>query len=275
MLPALVLCTLLCPAFGFGHAQAVALARRAATPGAARRSATQLAVTAVPAELSQPEWLPELTACCALSNDDGSKDSRMGAVLEWLQTMLVQLELGGTEELDGPLPEMEDDELDEDFVNTARPWLHAKAFHDIACEPAAFGEQIWSSAVAADYLAPGGVGGTVLLLLPSQIPLALFERVAATVSSSVTTYLNGKVLVTACHPDTEKVHERTPVPLLRLFLDEPDLLVEGGSMVSQLAGAFKPCLSPSHVQAPPSSQSKIATSLDLTVRGFIPGHVAE
>ena len=37
----------------------------------------------------------------------------MGAVLEWLQTMLVQLELGGTEELDGPLPEMEDDELDD------------------------------------------------------------------------------------------------------------------------------------------------------------------
>lgn len=214
---------LLCPALGFGQS---ALAQRpvAATRGAA----IKLSSVALPAELSEPAWLPELNACCALSNDDGDKDMRMGNVLEWLQTMLVQLELGNTEELDGP--QEEDDELDEDFVNTARPWLHAKAFHDIACEPAAFGERMWSCILDADFLAEGGVGGTVLLLLPSQLPLSLFERITASVSSSITTHLNGKVTVTGCHPDCVKAHERTPVPLLRIFLDDPQLLVEGGSM---------------------------------------------
>ena len=222
-----VLAAVLCPALGFGSTHSVA--RRASLQdGAVRAPKVQLAVT-VPSELLQPDWLPELTACCTLSNDDGSKDARMGAVLDWLQPMLVQLELGGTEELDGPMEE--DDELDDEFVRAARPWLHAKAFHDIMCEPSAFGEQIWTSVMDADYLAPGGTGGTVLLLLPSQIPLVLFERVTRSVSSSIAANLNDKVLVTGCHPDNMKAHERTPVPLLRIFLDEPDLLVEGGSMV--------------------------------------------
>ena len=47
-------------------------------------------------------------------------EQRMGAVLEWLQTMLVELELGSTDSLDGAGSE-EADELDDDFVATARP----------------------------------------------------------------------------------------------------------------------------------------------------------
>ena len=182
----------------------------------------------LPAELSEPAWLPELAACCALSNKDGNPDERMGIVLEWLQTMLVKLELGVTEELDGQLPE--DEELDDDFVNTARPWLHAKAFHDISCEPANFGQTMWSYIEQADFLQEGGSGGTVLLLLPSQIPLGLFEQVAASVGSSIGSRVGDKVSVTGCHPDHAQAHERTPVPLIRIFRDEPDLLVEGGSM---------------------------------------------
>lgn len=193
------------------------------------RAAVQLAV---PTELAAPLWQAELQACCALSTgsgtNDGASDARMGLVLEWLQTMLVQLELGGTAELDGA---EEDDELDEDFVNTARPWLHAKAFHDIACDPPAFSETLWAHVEGADYLRPGGAGGTMLLLLPSALSLSLFEAVTESVANGVSANVNADIIVTGCHPDATKAHERTPVPLLRVFLDAgEDMLVEGGSM---------------------------------------------
>lgn len=148
-----------------------------------------------------------------------SSDERMGGVLEWLQTMLVQIELGD-----------EDDELDEDFVATARPWLHTKAFHDVACDSSEFASRLWEFIGDADYLGPEGSGGTLLLLLPTQLPLSLFDTIVASVGDGVRANLNANVLVFGCHPDADKVSQKTPVPLIRLFLDSPDLLVEGGSM---------------------------------------------
>ncbi len=42
--------------------------------------------------------------------------------------------------------------------------------------------------------------------------------------------LGDGVVVDACHPSSETKSKRTPTPLLLLFADAPDLLVEGGSL---------------------------------------------
>ena len=196
-----------------------------ANAGSVRRVRT--AVMSAPAQLAEAAWLPELQACCAVSDAAGPEEAspqRMGAVLEWLQKMLVELELGNTEELDGE----EEDELDDDFVSAARPWLHTKAFHDISADD--FAEQLWGHVTAANYLLPNGEGGSLLLLLPSRLPLSLFEKVTSTMSSSVAAELNSAVVVSGFHADAEQAKNRSPVPVIQLFLDSPDLLVDGGSM---------------------------------------------
>ena len=187
---------------------------------------------ATPAVLAEAGWLPELQACCAVSaatsKAEDSGDARMGSVLQWLQTMLVNLELGSTMELDGV-----EDELDDGFVSAARPWLHTKAF--FAIEAPDFSQALWQQISGAEYLQPGGAGGSLLLLLPSALPLTLFEQVAESVRRGVATDLNPAVVVSGYHPDTEAVDKQSPTPVLQLFLDSEDLLVDGGSM-SDAAG---------------------------------------
>ena len=152
----------------------------AGTHGAhARRAAAAVGmsereVPPVPVELAEAQWLPEVVACCALASAAGKvgeSEERMGAVLTWLQTMLVELELGKTEELDGT----EEDELDGNFVSAARPWLHTKAFFDVPAQD--FAEELWEHVGSADYLLPDGSGGSLLLLLPSGLPFSLFSQV--------------------------------------------------------------------------------------------------
>ena len=114
----------------------------------------------------------------------------------------------------------------------ARPLRRRAAIFSYCAEPELLEGARWLACylTTGKHMAFYASFGTVLLLLPSQLPLSLFERITASVSSSITTHLNGKVTVTGCHPDCVKAHERTPVPLLRIFLDDPQLLVEGGSM---------------------------------------------
>ena len=198
--------------------------RLASAPVSSTSRTTVLAASAaLPAELESPAWLPDLQACCSLVDAAGSEsaqsDVRMGSVLEWLQMMLVQIELGD-----------EDEELDDDFVTTARPWLHAKAFHDVTCKPNEFTAKLWQHVCDAKYLEPDAEGGTLLLLLPTQLPYSLFDEVVQSVRKGVQSNLNGQVAVLGCHPDATSSSEKAPVPLIRLFLDSPDLLIEGGSM---------------------------------------------
>ena len=191
---------------------------------AAKRARNQPLVSMVPTELAEAAWLPELQACCALSSATGAEDmngeQRMGALLEWLQKMLVDLEMGnnGGEEDD------DDDELDPDFVNTARPWLHTKAFFDVAAQD--FTQTLWEHVSSAEYLQPGDEGGSLLLLLPSRLPLSLFHQVTDAVSEGAATHVNSAVVVTGCHPDAEEAARRSPIPAIQLFVDSPDLLVE-------------------------------------------------
>ena len=186
----------------------------------------------VPSELADAPWLPELQVCCAVAGADDaalSGEQRMGAVLEWLQVMLVELELGGTAELDGE----EVDELDNDFVDAARPWLHTKEFFDIKAQ--GFAQELWEHVSSADYLQPKGEGGAMLLLLPTPLPLSLFEEVTKTVSAGVGAHINPEVAVRGFHPDRTPKEQQSPVPIIQVFLDSPDLLVQGGSM-SDAAG---------------------------------------
>ena len=194
----------------------------------ARTAAAPVLLAAVPTELEDPAWLPELQACCSMAAAGEAAvagDARMGKVLEWLQTMLVELELGQTEELDGT----EEDELDEGFVSTARPWLHTKEFHDVACT-GEFLPSLWGHVSTADYLQPGGEGGTLLLLLPASMPLSLFDQVTDAVRDGVHASLNGEVRVNGFHPDAPSKASKSPVPVLQIFLDTPELFVDGGSM---------------------------------------------
>lgn len=194
-----------------------------------RINIVQMATT-VPAELADAAWLPELKACCAVSDAAAGPDedgaARMGTVLEWLQTMLVQLELGATKELDGE--DAEEDELDEGFVKTARPWLHTEEFYDV--QVADFPEQLWAHLNGADYLKPSAKGGAMLLLLPSRLPYSLFQQVTATVRDGVASHVNSEVTVSGYHPDSDQKAAQTPVPVIQVFLDSPDLLIDGGSM---------------------------------------------
>ena len=190
----------------------------------------------VPAALADASWLPELQATCAVSELAGGaelgSEQRMGAVLEWLQTMLVELELGSTDSLDDTGSE-EADELDDDFVATARPWLHTKEFFDIKAQ--GFAQELWEHVSSADYLQPKGEGGAMLLLLPTPLPLSLFEEVTKTVSAGVGAHINPEVAVRGFHPDRTPKEQQSPVPIIQVFLDSPDLLVQGGSM-SDAAG---------------------------------------
>lgn len=209
-----------------------AFSRHAVT--SAPRAATAVAAASVPDELQNARWVPEFMACCSMGTQEGDGDgeARLVTVLEWLQVMLVNLELGTTEELDGPTEE--EDELDEDFVSEARPWLHAKAFHDITGE-AGFTQRMWNYVVESDYLQQGGKGGTLLLLLPSRLPYSLFSEVTDDTMAAVQKHVNADIVIAGCHPDAPAKQNQAPVPLLRIFLDSPDLLVEGGSM-SDAAG---------------------------------------
>ena len=108
--------------------------------------------------------------------------------------------------------------------------LHTKAFFDIAFDTKkGFTQELWENVSGADYLRDGS-GGALLLLLPSRLPLTLFDRVTESLRAGVASDIGDSVSVTGFHPDAEKAHLRSPVPVVQVFADSPDLLVDGGSM---------------------------------------------
>ena len=148
----------------------------------------------------------------------------MGEVLNWLSQMLINLDL--SEEGDEPRADADDDdELDEDFVLTARPWLHTKEFHEVSSDGIAQG--LWGPITAAEYIRKDGEGGSMLLLLPQELSEPLLERIVKTVREVISTEVNPEVCVSGCHPTASKPSARSPVPLIQLFLDSPTLLVDG------------------------------------------------
>lgn len=179
-----------------------------------------------PAELAEAPWLVKVAQECPFA-ESRSGESRMGDVLEWLSTMLVTLELD--EGAGGASPVLdEDDELDEDFVNAARPWLHTKAFFDVPVNGLA--DAMWEQMEAATFLRPEGEGGSLVLLLPSALPMPLLDDICKTVKKVVAgTSVGTEISVTGCHPDRKSAVLRSPVPLIQLFSDRPGLLVDGGS----------------------------------------------
>jgi len=184
---------------------------------------------AAPSELLEAPWLSKVIEVCPFA-EGKSGEARMGQVLEWLSTMLVTLELSETSDV----ALEEDDELDEDFVNAARPWLHTKAFFDVSVD-GGVAESLWEHMIGADYLQPNGEGGSLILLLPTSMPKALFDEVVATVAETASLRINKELKVCGCHPEAGTAPSRSPVPLIQLFNDQPDLLVEGGS-ASDMAG---------------------------------------
>ena len=172
----------------------------------------------MPEELRDAAWHKEVVIACPFSGG-ASGETKMNEVLEWLSTMLVSLELN---EQDDEL-----DELDNDFVQVARPWLHSKAFFDVEVDNMV--TSLWSHLDGAEYLKTDGNGGTLILLMPSAMPFALLETVADSVSAAAA-QINPEIVVSACHPESTIASARCPVPLLRVFHDHPELLVEGASM---------------------------------------------
>jgi hypothetical protein len=206
---------------------------RTAPGSAVRAPAAAASTVGCPDDLRDAEWLPQVTACCAVSGasgeDNGDGSARMGEVLVWLQQMLVNQPMSSVADGDA-------EDLDDDFVQAARPWLHTKSFHDVT-DASQFSQRVWSPMAEADFLREDGEGGALLVLLPPALPLSLFEQITASVRASVHGNINREVEVLGCHPDvsSEEPSRQTPVPLIRLFKDSPDLLVDGGSM-SDAAG---------------------------------------
>ena len=188
------------------------------TPPAARAPAAVLSAIDCPKALLEAPWVGAFESSGESSE---SPELRMGEVLTWLSTMLVKLDL--VEDDDDM-----DDGLDENFVQTARPWLHTKEFFSVSGAGAV--QSLWSHAVGAPFLQQGGDGGAMLLLLPAGLPLPLFDSVVASVDEVLRASLNAELRVSGCHPDSHQPSARSPVPLIQLFLDNEDLLVDGGSL---------------------------------------------
>ena len=204
-----------------------AFAQQGVTSARLQRSSSTIFATAapgLPTALAKASWLAETMPAAEVgATGDAGGDALMGDVLEWLQKMLLGLELNEGDE------QAELDELDDDFVAIARPWLHTKGFH--VCGAATgleLATQVWSHVSAADYLQSGGSGGGLLLLLPGfTADRALFDRVLASVAEAASQSLGEGVKVSGGHPSSGVSSLRPPAPLLQIFLDSPDLLVDG------------------------------------------------
>jgi len=224
----LLLLALFASALSFAPQSIVQYTSKLRSRAFATRLASHIACSAaVPKELLEAAWLPKVAEACPFA-ESKSGDLRMGDVLEWLSVMLVTLDLNESSDADVQTAEEdeEEDELDEDFVNTARPWLHTKEFFDVGVDDMA--QALWGHMSAAEYLQPNGSGGSLVLLLPATLPLEVFNEVVATVAS-VAAQLNPELKTAGCHPDSGAQALRCPVPLVQLFNDNPELLVEGGS----------------------------------------------
>lgn len=227
--------------FGIILTCACAFAQHAAGSAQPRRAAAVVASGAaeptLPSALAAAQWAAPATPMPGMAvgaAGDGAGDAAMGGVLEWLQQMLLGLDLNEGE-LDGPPEEAAQlDELDDEFVDVARPWLHTKAFHVVGAPTGqALASQLWAHVQAADYLRPGGSGGSLLLLFPALAEnRELLESIAASVraAAEASDAIAEGIQVMGGHPEAEAVTARTPTPLIQLFLDAPDLLVEGGGL---------------------------------------------
>ena len=58
----------------------------------------------------------------------------------------------------------------------------------------------------------------------------MHAQVTASLSVGVKAHINDAAIVTGFHPDGETAETRSPVPVVQIFLDSPDLLIDGGSM---------------------------------------------
>lgn len=192
------------------------------------RAAVALAMMAdgVPTKLAEA-CSPEIEAIV----EDEDAAIRMGQVLDWLPTMLMALEVGDVMNMSNIGRDLEEDDmdnktyLDAEFVKKGRPWLHVQEY--CGCSGAGLAEQLWSKISAAEYLAPGKRGGSLMLLLPKNMPLSEFNSVFDAIKADVLAEVNDELDVDAFHPETRF---KCPVPLIRVFYDQEDLLIEGGSM---------------------------------------------
>ena len=79
------------------------------------------ALAELPEAMRDAPWVGRTMPTPVAESSAFDGNQLMGGVLEWLQTMLLGLELNEEDD--------ELDSLDDDFVATARPWLHTKSFH--------------------------------------------------------------------------------------------------------------------------------------------------
>ncbi|KAL1521608.1 hypothetical protein AB1Y20_021267 [Prymnesium parvum] len=180
---------------------------------------SMLSSAKVPRSLLNGEWaLPP-----ALDERDGQ--ALMERVLSWLPGMLVALDLG-----EDPDEGEEAEERDSEFVDTARPWLHTKAFGVIKApsQPEIAGE-LWEEMLGAQFLKEEG--GSLLLLVPAAAnDIETFSGIVAAVRTTARDHINEDVVVTGLHPESVTGNVKCPVPTIMLFLDNEELFVDGGSM---------------------------------------------
>ena len=68
-----------------------------------------------------------------------------------------------------------------------------------------------------------------LLLLPALSDERAFDGLAEATRAALSREMP-KASLQACHPSRPGAVERTPLPLFQLFCDNPELLVQGGSL---------------------------------------------
>lgn len=176
----------------------------------------------LPAELTEAEagWLAELKACIAVdSGEKQSREERLEQIITWLQERLMAVGENGDSK--PVLTEAEENAewegIVDEFAEVGRPWLHLNKDFDITEDQ--FALQLWRSAKGSDFLVPGGAGGSALLMLP-LISVGLLEKVTETLKRAVVTHINPDVQVNGFHPAQVA---GCPVPVILLFLDNPDL----------------------------------------------------
>jgi hypothetical protein len=186
---------------------------------------------ALPTELSEAEasWLPELTACMAVESalEPASQNDRLNEMMNWLQKKLMSL--GATD----------DQSIDawEDFITFGRSWTHVKDKADISGTDIA--EQLWQNA-NRDFLAAGGVGGSLILLLPQTLPLPLFDKVTEAIRQAAVTHINPKMEIQGHHPGQGTADkEASPVPVILLFSDNPKLGVQDDMDEAEIDAALE------------------------------------
>ena len=76
--------------------------------------------------------------------------------------------------------------------------------------------------------------GRVRAYLPPASIVAMLAPLSPSISLDLRREINAELQVQACHPNAKVAARRCPVPLFQLFLDSPDLYVNGN-----LADAFR------------------------------------